>query len=256
MTEKIQQYLLDIESERNIKILWACETGSRAWGFPSIDSDFDIRLIYVHKNDWYLSLTEQKDSIELMLDNDEIDITGWELKKALNLLMKSNASLLERIQSPIVYQADSEFIDEIRIVAQKFYSKIATLNHYLSMSKKFDEELRSQENFKLKKFFYTLRSTLVCKWILEKESMPPIEFNKIYKNLDLEDNIVDRIDELIKLKSTIKESYFHTGEIQLMNLIQNYIEEAELWKEKLPSANGNSDKLNFTFRHYVAKYDH
>jgi len=110
MTEKIKKYLTEIEQERNIKILWACETGSRAWGFPSTDSDYDIRIIYVHNTDWYLNLTEEKDSIELMLENNDIDISGWELKKSLNLLRKSNAAMLERIQSPIVYKKDDEFI--------------------------------------------------------------------------------------------------------------------------------------------------
>ena len=101
MTEKINQYLDKIEIEKKVKILLACETGSRAWGFPSPDSDFDIRIIYVHKKDWYLSLNERKDSIELMFENNDIDITGWDLRKSLRLLHKSNPPLLERIQSPI-----------------------------------------------------------------------------------------------------------------------------------------------------------
>src|SRR5690606_32395753 len=113
MSEKIIQYLDKIENEKQIKILLACETGSRAWGFPSPDSDFDIRIIYVHKKDWYLSLSEKKDSIELMFENNDIDISGWDLRKSLRLLQKSNPPLLERIQSPIVYKSDNTFLAEI-----------------------------------------------------------------------------------------------------------------------------------------------
>ena len=98
MKEKIKQYLKEIEQRKNIKILFACETGSRAWGFPSPDSDFDIRLIYRHKKSWYLSLNEKKDTIELMADNNELDLSGWDLKKSLTLLSKSNPPLLEKIQ--------------------------------------------------------------------------------------------------------------------------------------------------------------
>ncbi|HAN77121.1 MAG TPA: hypothetical protein DCQ31_04775 [Bacteroidales bacterium] len=81
MEHKINSYLTEIEVANDIEILLACETGSRAWGFPSPDSDYDVRLIYKHKTDWYLSLTEPKDSIELMLDDNLIDISGWELRR-------------------------------------------------------------------------------------------------------------------------------------------------------------------------------
>jgi predicted nucleotidyltransferase len=69
MEEKIKKYLSDLEKEKGIEILLACETGSRAWGFPSPDSDFDVRVIYKHKKNWYLSLTEEKDTIEYFLEN-------------------------------------------------------------------------------------------------------------------------------------------------------------------------------------------
>lgn len=255
MTDKINKYLSQLELEKNIKILWACETGSRAWGFPSTDSDYDIRLIYVHKKDWYLKLAEKKDTIERMLDNNDIDISGWELKKSLNLLRKSNASLLERIQSPIVYQSDDDFIRELLPLAQGFYSKIATIHHYLSMAKKFVEELKSDENYKLKKFFYTLRSALVCKWIIEREEMPPIEFHKIYPNLNLDKGIVDRISKLIKLKSTIEESYYHTGESELIHCIEDCINQAHDHKNNLPTSKGDLENLNLLFRKYISKYD-
>ena len=82
MSKRITQYLDKIEKQKEVKILLACETGSRAWGFPSPDSDFDIRIIYVHKKNWYLSLSEQKDSIDLMFENNDIDISGWDLRKS------------------------------------------------------------------------------------------------------------------------------------------------------------------------------
>lgn len=256
MTEKIKEYLKGIEESKNIEILWACETGSRAWGFASTDSDFDIRLIYVHKKDWYLSLSEKKDTVEMMLENNDIDISGWDLKKSLTLLRKSNAPILERIQSPIIYKSDSVFIKEMREVATTFYSRIATIHHYLSMSKKFVAELEVENEYKLKKFFYALRSAFVCKWIIEKNTIPPIEFHKIYPNLGIDSALTSRIEELIQLKSTIQESYFHEGEKPLLNLIKEFNEEAERKKESLPSSKGDSAQLDQLFRKYISKYDH
>ncbi len=247
MNKKISHYLTEIEKNKDIEILLACETGSRAWGFPSPDSDFDIRIIYKHKKDWYLSLNEQKDSLDLMFENNKIDITGWDLRKSLKLLHKSNASMLERIQSPIIYKKNDGFLEEIKIVAQNQYSKIATMHHYLSMAKKFIEEMKESEEYKLKKFFYTLRSATVCKWILEKDEMPPIEFIKMLNKLDINSKLTKRINELIDLKATKNETYYHKGESELLNFIVTCIKNAEENRLKLPSSKGNIDELNHFF---------
>ena len=248
MRKKINLYLKKIEKEKNIKILLACETGSRAWGFPSPDSDFDIRMIYVHQKDWYLSLSEKKDSIEVMLENNDIDISAWDLRKTLRLLKKSNPPLLERIQSPILYKHDQNFLNEITLLANSHYSRIATIHHYLNMSKKFLDELKEKEAYKLKKFFYALRSATACKWILEKEALPPIEFPKMLKGLNLDNTLLNRIEQLIFLKSTISEKYLHKGEAELFYFIENCISETEVRKNALPAAKGNSEALDIFFR--------
>ena len=256
MEEKIKKYLAEIEKERDIEILLACETGSRAWGFPSPDSDYDVRIIYKHKKNWYLSLNEEKDSIELMLDNNEIDISGWDLRKSLKLLWKSNPPLLERIQSPIVYQVNEDFHAEINVLVTKMYSKIATIYHYLSMAKKGFEELENAEEFKLKKFFYALRASVACKWIIEKEEIPPIYFPKMLEELSIDETLKQRIFQLIELKATISETYMHTGEKHLIELIQNCIIEAENSSKNLPASIGTMTDLNDFFIHELSKDDH
>ncbi|MGB0429962.1 MAG: nucleotidyltransferase domain-containing protein, partial [Bacteroidia bacterium] len=130
MDDKIKAYLAQLEKEKDIQILFACETGSRAWGFASPDSDFDVRIIYKHDKDWYLGLGDKKDSIDVFYEQNEIDISGWDLRKTLQLLWKSNASVLERIQSPIDYQVDYEFLKGISKLASQAYSRIATIHHY------------------------------------------------------------------------------------------------------------------------------
>ncbi len=255
MKEKINQYLAKIEAEKDVEILFACETGSRAWGFPSTDSDFDVRIIYKHKTNWYLSLDEKKDSIDLMYENNDIDITGWDLKKTLKLLQKSNASVLERIQSPIIYKYDADFLKEMKIIAQNQYSRIASIHHYLSMAKKYAEEIK-EETYKLKKFFYALRAATACKWILEKNEMPPIEFLKMITGLDIPKAVTNRIDELISLKSTISEGYFHKGETELISFIEDCIKEADEKRHQLPAAKGNMEELNTFFLKTLTRYDH
>lgn len=248
MEEKIKKYLSDLEKENGIEILLACETGSRAWGFPSIDSDFDVRVIYKHEKDWYLCLTEEKDTIEYFFENNEIDISGWDLRKSLRLLWKSNPPLLERIQSPIIYKVDKNFLTGINSIAQKTYSRIASIHHYLSMAKKTFEEVVNSEEYKLKKFFYALRASVACLWILEKEEMPPIEFGKMLDGLDLPRNLKTRIGELIEIKSTISETYLHKGEIELIEFMRTCIERAENESQSLPASKGQMTDLNDFFR--------
>jgi len=256
MTEKISQYLHDIEEEKAIKILLACEAGSRAWGFPSIDSDYDIRMIYVHKKDWYLSLSEKKDTIERMFENNDIDITGWDLRKSLRLLRKSNPPLLERIQSSILYKYDKDFLNEINELAITQYSRLAAIHHYFNMAKKFLKELKEEETYKLKKFFYALRSAIACKWILERSEIPPLEFQKMMNGLSLENSLLERINELIKLKATVNESYLHKGEDELINFIETCIHSADERRNSLPSSNGKMEAVNSFFVKTITQNDH
>lgn len=102
MLERVNKDLLAIEQAYNVKILYACESGSRACGFGSPDSDYEIRFIYVNKFLWYLTIKETRDVIECPII-DELDMNGWDLHKALRLLQMNNPTLLEWLQSPIVY---------------------------------------------------------------------------------------------------------------------------------------------------------
>jgi uncharacterized protein len=248
MEEKIRQYLADLEQEKRIRILLACETGSRAWGFPSPDSDFDVRFIYMHDKDWYLSLTEKKDTIEFFRENREVDMSGWDLRKSLRLLWKSNPPMLEKIQSPIIYKVETDFLNGINSIAQKTYSRIASIHHYMSMAKKSFDEIADHEHYKLKKFFYALRSAVACLWILEKEEMPPMELHNMLTGLNVSADLADRIAGLIVLKSLSGEAYLHSGEQELFGFIKGILEKADRDAGNLPSSKAQISELNEFFR--------
>jgi len=110
---EIDARLTDIEARFGVRVLYACESGSRGWGFASPDSDYDVRFIYVHSLSWYLKVSAQRDVIEVPI-SDELDINGWELRKSLGLLKKGNATLIEWLDSPVVYRADADFLRAIR----------------------------------------------------------------------------------------------------------------------------------------------
>ena len=109
----VGEELRRIEQAYDVRVLYACESGSRAWGFASQDSDYDVRFIYVHSRDWYLSIEDRRDVIEEPI-SDSLDISGWELRKTLRLLRKSNPPLLEWLKSPVVYAWDEEFVSDFK----------------------------------------------------------------------------------------------------------------------------------------------
>ncbi|MDF2960664.1 MAG: hypothetical protein K0S39_2399 [Paenibacillus sp.] len=187
--QQILEELRKIEKEEDVRILYACESGSRAWGFPSKDSDYDVRFIYVRPEDWYLSIFDKRDVIERPI-SDMLDINGWDLRKALTLFRKSNPPLLEWLQSPIVYRENHSIAEQIRRISPLTFSPKSCMFHYLHMAKGNYREYLQGERVKIKKYFYVLRPILACEWIEKHNTMPPIEFDRLV------DDVVPRGSEL------------------------------------------------------------
>ncbi len=175
----IKARLASIEKEYQIKILYACESGSRAWGFPSPDSDYDVRFIYVHPIEWYLRLDEERDVIDLPLEETSaglLDLAGWDLRKTLRLLSKSNPAIWEWLQSPICYHLISPLnLQDYRHVLDPFYSPITACHHYLSICRNTMAQAFVEEMVKVKKYFYMLRPLLAALWIERYRMIPPME---------------------------------------------------------------------------------
>lgn len=241
--QQIKTILTTIEQNKNVKILYACETGSRAWGFPSPDSDYDIRFIYRHEKDWYLSLSNQKDTIEIM--DGELDITGWDLKKSLLLMKKSNASLIERFQSPIVYYNDDYFKGEFEKLIKSYYSPTAVFFHHYSLAQKFWEDLKDKDEVKLKSYFYLIRSLLSCNWIIKDKSVLPMHIEGLMTMID--EARKDKLRELIKLKAGVGEKYMHPKDIEMNKWIMELWEVVEASKENLGVNRTDIEQLNEFF---------
>ena len=197
--QEVKTHLTQIEKEHNVVILQAIESGSRAWGFPSPDSDYDVRFIYVHPKDWYLQLSEERDVIELPI-NDELDIAGWDLRKALNLANKGNAVIQEWMISPIVYQQSSLYTPLSTLISKAF-NPTAVFHHYRAMAKKAYQDIEQSEQKKLKRFFYFARATLSAQWVVEKQTMPSIIFHDLLGNLVNDQQVKQELDLLIQKKS-------------------------------------------------------
>ena len=197
MKELIVSKLKQIEKDYNVKILLAVESGSRAWGFASPDSDYDVRFIYVRPEGDYLRLEKVRDVIELPI-NDELDINGWDLQKTLRLLRNSNPTLFEWFSSPVVY-IETEFADEFRKIMNEYFSKKKGLYHYISMAESNYREYLKTDTVRAKKYFYVLRPILACRWIIDKGTPPPLLFSEL-ASAELPEFLRDEVGRLLNLK--------------------------------------------------------
>jgi uncharacterized protein len=207
LREHILLVLKQIEKEYDVVILYACESGSRAWGFPSTDSDYDVRFIYVHKKQWYLSIDQGRDVLEvpkhdkISIKVDKLlDLNGWELTKALRLFRKSNPPLLEWLHSNIVYYEATSAINKMKELESKIFSPISCLHHYLKMAKgNYKDNLNSKE-VKIKRYFNIFRPLLAAKWIAKHQAFPPIAFTQLVDDLLSTSEIKGVLEDIIKLK--------------------------------------------------------
>jgi predicted nucleotidyltransferase len=252
MRQQIITALKALEVEKNIKIIYAVESGSRAWGFASDNSDWDVRFIYVHQKDWYLDIDTHKDTIDRMLP-DDLDLSGWEVQKALRLFRKSNPSLMEWLESPIVYLEAEALMKEWRTLADIYFNPKNEMYHYLNMARNTYRNYLEGETVKIKKYFYALRPLFACRWIMEKGKTPPVLFSEMLADFKNEE-IHAIIEELLIEKRSAKE----LGERPIItNLNKFLLEEITFFTTYLESFKNqkvvDSKPLNDFFKTVLSK---
>ncbi len=248
MRDAILSDLEVLEQREGLRVLYACESGSRAWGFESEDSDYDVRFIYVRPLDWYLSIDDRRDVIECT-PGEGLDFSGWDVRKALRLFRKSNPPLLEWLRSPIVYVEQSSLAARLRELVTEFFSSRACLHHYLHMAEgNYREYLRGDE-VRLKKYLYVLRPLLACAWIETHGRPPPMEFEHLLRAQRLEAHLAEQIEHLLRSKRAGEE--LTTG--SRIPCVNQFIETAiehftTLARSERPSRPPDSGLLDRLFR--------
>lgn len=252
MKKIIQDKLLQIEKEYEVKILYACESGSRAWGFPSSDSDYDVRFIYLKTKNEYLSVGEKEDTLGFPV-NDELDIYGWDLRKVLQLVLKSNTTPFEWLQSPVVYREEAGFKEDLFALCQYFYGQRSNTHHYLGIAKGARETMSVDGMIKIKKLFYILRPLLAAKWCIEQNSIAPMNIHLLRDILPEE--LQQELKKLLAQKAEVTEGFLMIPADSIMNWIsetEKYIVEVS---KDLPRNQFNVIPLDLFFRKTIDYYD-
>ena len=224
--KEITDQLAEIERKKNVKVLCAVESGSRAWGVESPDSDYDVRFVYISRIEDYLSLQDKRDVIEWQLD-EVLDVNGWDLKKTLVQFHRGNATLFEWANSPIVYKTTDEWKKIYEISKRCFSEKAALYHYYGTASSTFNHHLQG-DKVKYKKYIYALRPLLACKFIEDHHCIPPVKFEDLRKQI-LPKELADEMEELLKIKAKSDEKDLNPK----MPVIQKYIEDEIIRYEQL-----------------------
>jgi uncharacterized protein len=251
MREQILACLRRLEADHDVKVLFACESGSRGWGFASPDSDYDVRFIYVNRLSWYLTVEPGRDVIEQPISGD-LDVNGWDLRKTLQLLRQSNPTLLEWLRSPIVYCEEANAAAQLRSLAEEGFSAVRGYHHYVSMAKKnFREHLRGEE-VRYKKYLYVLRPLLAARWIRDGRGVPPMRFAALAEATLDDRALLDEINRLLDVKMRAGEA----ATSPRWNGIHEFIErELEVAAAQVPldSSSPDATKLDAFLKETVLK---
>jgi predicted nucleotidyltransferase len=203
MHETIVASLKALEKERGLRVLFACESGSRAWGFASRDSDWDVRFFFVWPRDHYLRVLLPPDYLHCDLPG-ELDLTGWDLRKALHHAAKSSASVFEWLRSPVVYYDAGGFAQQMLAVSDPCFQIKPTVHHYLGLARQLWAQAGEGTSLNGKKCLYVLRATLCARWSLTYGTPPPVAFAELLPLVN-DAALTAEILEFVRLKQAATE---------------------------------------------------
>ena len=218
MKTTILNKLKETEAMHGIKLLYACESGSRAWGFPSPDSDYDVRFIYLRSVNYYLSVQNKDDQLNFPI-NDVLDINGWDLQKTLHLITRSNTTPFEWLQSSVVYREEEGFRESLFSLCLNYFCARSNIFHYLGICRSALGSMGDSNDIKIKKLFYVIRPLLAALWCADKNTIAPISIFPLMELLPFD--LQKHLTELIKVKSTAKEAYLIKPDAQLLQWIND-----------------------------------
>jgi predicted nucleotidyltransferase/uncharacterized protein YndB with AHSA1/START domain len=233
----IDRRLGAIERTFGVEIFYACESGSRAWDFASPDSDYDVRFLYRHPRDWYLSLSEQRDVIETPIEG-VYDVNGWDLRKALRLALNGNPVLFEWLSSPIRY-LERPLAAGFRDVAFSVFDPVKAYRHYLSMARGQRRTYLMGETVRQKKYFYAVRPLLACQYLLAERGIVPMRFFDLVDAVTPPAEVRETLVELLRAKRSASEA----AEAQRLPVLDRWIEQSlDAFEARAPDSVAPADR--------------
>ena len=241
------------EAEHNVRALYVVESGSRAWGFAAQNSDYDVRFIYAHPKNWYLSVDlEQKRAVIEYPITDQIDLNGWDLRKALQLFAKSNPAFIEWLQSPVIYLEHGAFAAEARALIKAIYAMERGIYHYRNMARTNYRGYLKDQIVPLKKYFYALRPLLAIRWIERYRKPAPVEFGKLKPLIPAGSNLDIEISKLLARRRDSREQELTPAVPELNTFIETELARLKNMPVPKTTTRSHRESLNSLFRKNLA----
>jgi len=242
-----------LEAARDVRVLYACESGSRAWDFASPDSDYDVRVVYAHPRDWYLSvdLERRDDTVDPPIEG-AIDLHGWDLRKALGLFRGANPTLREWLRSPIVYREDTALLERWRALVPDYYPPAAVALAYRGLARSIAEEQLADEPVAHKAYLYVLRALLAVRWVEQERRPVPLAFDRLLADTVDDAAVRDAVEALLARKRTGPE--LEDGPRR--PVVHDFVEaelERQCQQSWTPPSRPGVDPLNALFRTTLAR---
>jgi uncharacterized protein len=251
----IRDRLTKVGQEEGARVLLAVESGSRAWGFHSPDSDYDCRFLYVRPVDDYLALRPMRDVIERPIV-DEIDLGGWDLAKALRLVARGNAIVAEWMSSPIIYEEAPGFRSGFQPLVNAWRGLYGDVAHYYGLARRqWGGFIENREEVKLKKYFYVIRPAVALHWLrVRSDEPPPMNLPALLAGVSLPERTASALTALREAKQAATEG---VGSGPRIAELDDYISEQMAWgkdaRSTLPriEADGLWQDTEAYFRHFI-----
>jgi len=236
--------LADIAAEHDVRLFFACESGSRGWSFPSPDSDYDVRFIYVRPMNAYLSVAGCDDQMCFDI-KDELDFLGWDIRKVLRLILNSNITPFEWLQSPVIYMQKAGFKEELWALCEQFFSRRSHIHHYLGIARSALLTASDNNEITIKKLFYVLRPLLAAKWCVEKNGIAPMSIHPLMSLMP--EHLQQITANLIACKAEAPEGYIVTIDPELKQFIDSEFEASTRALTDIPKVSFNAEPLDAFF---------
>ena len=221
--DNLKDLLHKVEFEHRLCVIYGLESGSRAWGFESQNSDYDVRFLYIRPVDWYLCIEKRNDILELGTSSD-IDLSGWDLRKSLLFLRQSHPVLLEWLRSPVVYIEQSGIVQQMREIGEEFFSPRASVHHYIGWTERILHRYFQRSDLAAKRYFYVLRPILCCRWIQTIGGQPPLRMQELTTAFEIPTEAKLAIKNLIERKR----AGYELASVGRIPILDQYISETLL----------------------------
>ncbi len=242
--ESVLQLLTRIERQRRLRVLFACESGSRAWGFASSDSDYDVRFIYAYRPAEYVGLKAPVGAFDQQEPGD-IDLGGWDIRKTAELMRRSNPPLMEWLASPIIYRAESAPLASLRQLARWYFDPLKAAHHYLSMARNvWKGHLESEPQPVRKKYLYALRPLACIRYIALHRAQPPTAFAQVLAAIDWPREVMDAVHALVRDKRAGVELGRGHPDVILNRYISRWLNEGDAVAAALPTNDRDNEALD------------